>query len=64
MKEINKISQDEITKLIEYLNKESDNGEKHTEFRLVAGYLPGKKCYIHVHGRDSTSLDFELPDTK
>lgn len=53
-----------IKDLIEYLNKESDNGKNHTEFRLVVGYLPENKSYIHVLNRDSTTLDFELPNNK
>jgi len=41
-------------KLLDYLRKESNN--EHTEFRIVAH--PDGKCYIHVLGRDSETLEF------
>jgi hypothetical protein len=45
-----------MKELLEYLKKES-NGQ-HTEFRLVV--WENGHSYIHVTGRDSTTLTFEL----
>jgi hypothetical protein len=43
--------------LLEYLINESNY--KYTEFRLVV--QDGGHCYVHVIGRNGTTLDFALP---
>jgi hypothetical protein len=43
--------------LIDFLTKESKN--KYTEFRLVV--REDNTAYIHVIGRDSNTVDFNIP---
>ena len=50
------MSEDHKNKLIDFLKKESNN--EHTEFRVVVH--PDGKCYAHVLGRDSETIDFAL----
>ena len=55
----NKVIQSrEIKKLVDFLIRESNY--KHTEFRIVV--REGGDCYGHVMDRDSSTVDFKLPD--
>ena len=52
------IQSKEVKKLIDFLIKESNYN--HTEFRLVV--QDDGNCYAHVQDRDSTTINFKLPD--
>lgn len=52
------IQSKEVKKLVDFLIKESNY--KFTEFRLVV--KDDGSCYAHVMNRDSTTVDFNLPD--
>jgi hypothetical protein len=53
------MSEEDKNKLIEFLKRESNN--EYTEFRIFM-YHDGK-CYAHVLGRNSETIDFALDST-